>query len=163
MLRSAVLGALPQKQVGFMRIDPQTIRVIRNQVNFARQARDPETMIRVCRKQRKEGWRRMRWVAQRDMELVGRHDLQVGIAILPPKLVTDHYYFKRTRRAGFVLNGRDYMSGRQKQPHDDEDRNHGPRQLHLIASIDLRGLAAVIVVSISELHYRVGKQTEDDN
>jgi hypothetical protein len=52
-----------------------------------------------------------------------------------------------------ILNGCNHVGGRQKQPHDDENGNHCPGQLHLVATVYLWRLAAVIIVSVSELHY----------
>ena len=44
-----------------------------------------------------------------------------------------------------VLDGGDHARGRQEQRHDDEHRNDRPGEFDLVAAVDLRRLAIVVV------------------
>src|SRR5580658_9667612 len=103
MLGSAVLGALPKKKPGLMRVHPHAVRVIRYKVRLAGQARHPEAVIRVRGKQSKEGGRWMCRVAYGNMQLIRRHYLQRRISIFPPELVPDDGDFDGTVGLGRVL------------------------------------------------------------
>src|SRR5260370_39603840 len=77
--------------------------------------------------------------------------------------MTGRHHFERAGRTRYILNRSNDVSRGQEQGDDDKNRNHSPRELHLVASVYLRGLTAVVVMSIPEPHYRVGEQTEDDD
>ena len=140
VLRSAILRALAQEEAGLVRVDPHAVRVIRNQVGLARQARDPEAVVGIGGKQLSgmSAWDGR--IADRHVQLVGRDDAESGIAILPPELVTDDGHFDGIGGLRGVLNGVDDAGRRQEQGNDDENRNDRPGQLHLGASVDLGGL-----------------------
>ena len=50
----------------------------------------------------------------------------------------------------------------EEQHKHDQDRNHGPGEFHLIASVNLRRLAAVIVAAPAKFRDGIHKQAEDD-
>ncbi len=62
----------------------------------------------------------------------------LGIAILPPELMANNDHVHRAGRFGNSLGSKDDPRGRQKQHDDDQDRNHRPRKLNLVAAVDLR-------------------------
>ena len=94
VLKSAELRALTPEGADLLGSEPEHLGLARNHVELACQLRDPEAVIRVRGKECKEcrGW--MRGVAHRNMKLIGSHDLQARIAILPPKLMTNSHYLK---------------------------------------------------------------------
>ena len=110
VLGSAVLRALPQVEPGLVRVDPRLVRAVRNQVGLAGQPRNPEAVIHVGGQQRDERRGRIRRVADRNMQFVGRDDVQPWIAILPPELVTDGDDLDGVRRPLCVLDGGDHPS-----------------------------------------------------
>ena len=61
------------------------------------------------------------------------------------------------------MNRKDHAGRRQEQRHHDENGDYGPSQFHLCASVDLRGLAAVITLFVPESHGGVGEQAENNN
>ena len=101
----------------------------------------------------------MRRIAYRHVQFVCGNDVQLRIAILPPILVPDYGNIQRIRRMRRILDREDHACRRQKERHHNENGDHGPSQLHLCASVDLRGLAAVIALFVPEFHRRVGEQS----
>ena len=146
MLRSAILRALSEEEARLLRLDPRLVGEVRDQVGLAREPRDPEAVIGIGGQELQERGRRIRRVGDRNVELVRGHDVLPRIAILPPELVADHRHFERVLRSRRILHGRDDARRRQKEDQDDEDGRDGPRQLDLVASIDLRRLATVVVL-----------------
>ena len=163
VLRSAILGALPQVKPGLMRINPHAVRMVGNQVRFAIEARYPEAVIRIRRKQSDEGRSRMLRIADRNVQFIRSHDMQSRIAILPPKLMTDGDHFNRIARLRSLLDAANHPRRRHEQRHHDENRNDGPCQLYLIAAVNLWRLSTVIVRRLPESHDRIGQQAENDH
>src|SRR4029077_18612845 len=89
VLGSAILRALAEKNAGAVRVHPHAVGVIRNQVGFASELRNPEAVVRVSRKQTQECRSGMTRVTYRDVQLVRGNDAQFRIAKLPPVLVAD--------------------------------------------------------------------------
>src|ERR1700681_3203561 len=58
VLCPAILGALTEVDARLMGINPHAVRVVGNQVSFARQTRNPEAVIRIRRQQldKRRGW-----------------------------------------------------------------------------------------------------------
>ena len=146
-----------------MRIDPGVIRMVRNQVGLAGQARNPEAVVGVRRKQRNKCRRRMLRIADRNMKFVRGDHSQRRITIFPPILVADGHDFDRAGRFGRVLYGKNHARGGQEQNQNDQTRNHGPGQLHLIAAIDLRRFAAVINAAPPKFRSSVGDQGKNNH
>ena len=136
--------------------------MVRNQIRFAGQARHPEAVVRIGGKQRKKRGRGMRRVADRNVQFIRRNHFEIRVAILPPILVADHSDFDGAAWRLRVLNAGDHPRRRQEQNHDNQYRNHGPRQFDLSASVNLRGLAAIVSVPLPEFDDRVGQQAEND-
>src|SRR6202044_2546092 len=89
VLCSTVLRALPQEQPGFMRVQPHAVGVIRYEICLARQARHPEAVVGVRRKQCKKSGGSMCRVAYRNVQFIRSYDFERRISILPPELVPD--------------------------------------------------------------------------
>ena len=70
---------------------------------------EPRSCDRYRPKQREEGRSRVRRVAHRNVQFIGRHDVQLRIAILPPELMPDGDHFNRRCRAS-------QASGRWRSP-----------------------------------------------
>ena len=102
-------------------------------------------------------------VADRNVKFVGGDHTQFRIAIFPPILMADGDDFDGSRRLGGVLHGKNDARGGQEQDQNDQARNHGPGQLHLIAAIDLGRFAAVVRVGLAEFRSGVGDQGENDH
>src|SRR5215469_16920615 len=126
VLRPAVLRTLPDKKARLMRFNPGAIRMIRDQVRFTRQPRNPEAVIRVRGEQRNKRWRWLGVVAYGHVQLIRRDESVLRIAVLPPELVTDGRYLDRPRRLRRVLQRMDHARGAQKQYHHDQHGNYRP-------------------------------------
>src|SRR5271166_350175 len=87
---------------------------------------------------------------------------QLWIAVLPPELVADGCDCDRIAGRRCLLNDSNHSCCRHEQCNHDENRNDCPCQFHLIASVHLGWLSAVVVPSLSELHDRVKQQGEHD-
>ena len=140
VLGPAVLRALPEVQPRLLGVDPHLVHAVRDEVRLARQTRDPEAVRDVGGEQPEECRRRAGRVADRHVQLVRRDDPQRGIPELPPPLMADRGDVERRRRPGGVLDLIDRARPGERQHHDDQDRNHRPRELDLRAAVDLRRL-----------------------
>src|SRR5580693_1272845 len=142
-----------------MRINPHVVRMVGNQVRFAIEARNPEAVIRIRRKQSDEGRGRMLRVADRNVQFIRSHDVQTWIAILPPKLMTDGDHFNCIARTGSLLDAADHSCRRHEQRHHDDHRNNRPCQFHLIAAVNLWRLATVLFLKRTTAYARRLKTT----
>src|SRR6202171_1923518 len=158
MLGPAVLCALSKVDPRLARLDPHLVRVVGNQVRLACQARHPEAVIGIRGEQREKGR-----LADGQVQLVRRDDVQPRVPILPPELVADDRHLQRAWRARSVLDAEDDSRRCQEEHQHDDDWCDGPGKLYLVASIDLGRLAAIVVLSLPELHARVRQQTGDDD
>ena len=70
VLCAAILSALSQEKSLFVRVDPHTIRVIRNQIGFTSEPWNPKTVIGIGGQQFDEGWSGMLRVAQRNVQFI---------------------------------------------------------------------------------------------
>src|ERR1700727_3540319 len=91
-------------------------------------------------------------IANRYVQFVRSHDPKPWIAVFPPELMADGNDFDRVVESCLLLHTCDHPRGRHEQSKDDENRNNGPCQFHLIASVDLRRFASIVTLSLSELH-----------
>src|SRR5579859_5554748 len=157
MLNAAVLRALSQIKPRLLWVNPHNVRVVGNQVRLAGQPRHPKAVVSVRGKQLD-----LRRGPNRHVQFIRGDNLQTWIAILPPELMAYHRDMNDIIRSS-LLHVRDHPRRRHEQDHDDQDRNHRPCDLYLIASIDLCRLATVVISSLSELHNRVSQQTSHDN
>ncbi len=142
VLCSAILRALPQKQARFVRIDPHLIRVIRNQIGLAAQSRDPKAVVCIGGQQRQECRCWMSWIADGHVQFIRRNDIEMWIAIFPPILMPGNDHLDRVWRPRRILNGPNHARRRQEQGYNDKNRDNGPSQFHLRASVNLGGLGA---------------------
>src|SRR5712691_13185074 len=124
-----------------MGVDPSPVWVIWNQVCLSCKLRYPEAMIRVGGKQSQEGRCGSRWIAHGNMEFIRGDDAELGIAKFPPKLMADCGYLHRLSRLGRVLDCVNHSRRREKKHNNDQNRNDGPGEFNLCASIHLRRLA----------------------
>jgi hypothetical protein len=115
MLDSAVLCALAEINASFVRIDPHTIRMIGYEVGPPCKTWYPEAVIRIRGKQREESRSWGSRVTYRHVQFIRRHDIEAGVGILPPKLMTDNSDFDSIIRFRGFLNVRTYPDGRQEQ------------------------------------------------
>src|SRR5260370_24487635 len=95
------------------------------------------------------------------MEFVRCDYAESGIAKFPPKLVPDGGNFHGFSWLGRVLDRVNDSCRREKEHNNDQDRNDGPCDFNLCASIHLRRLALCVRRSAAELHDDVSQQTED--
>src|SRR4029077_5987414 len=161
VLGAAVLCALAKKQAGLVRIEPRFVYPIRNQVGLSSKLWYPETVIRVGGKQFQECRCGMRRVTHGNMGFsVGNHT-EPGIAEFPPKLVSNCGYLQSFSRLRRVLNCVNDSCRHEKKHDNDQNRNDGPGEFNLRASIHLRWLAVCVRRSAAELHDDVSQQTED--
>ena len=100
--------------------------------------------------------------ARGHVQLVRGHDPEVRILELPPPLVADHAHVDGVGRRRGSLDLVDRPRGRRDQDEHDEDRHDGPRQLHRIAAVHLRRLAAVVAGTTPVAHAAVGEQSADE-
>ena len=163
MLRSTVLRALAEVQTGLLRVHPRGIGMVGNQVGLTRETGDPEAVIRIGGEQGDESWRGVSRVAYRHVKLIRGHDVQTRIAIFPPKLMANRDYLNRILRPRSSLDASDHPRRSHEQDDSDENRNDGPRQFHLIAAIDLRRFATVIVGSPPKFNDAIDQQAEYDD
>src|SRR3984957_12432420 len=138
VLRPTVLCTLSEIETCLGRIHPHYIDAVWNHIHLSRKAWHPEAMGYIGGRHRKVGRCGCGGVADRNMEFVGCYDTKSGIAILPPELMADDDDVHRAGGFGDGLGSKDDPRGCQKQHHDDQDRNHRPRKLNLVAAVDLR-------------------------
>src|ERR1700745_2198135 len=152
MLNSAVLRALAKKDSGAQWVHPNSVRMVGNQVGLAREFRNPEAVVSVSRKQGQERRSGIRWIAHRDVQLIGCNDPQLRVTKLPPELVPDGSDLDGARWLRSVLNRMEYSRRSQEQHHNDEDGNDRPGQLNLRTSVHLSRFADGILCSPTELN-----------
>ena len=63
---------------------------------------------------------------------------------------------------GIACGSKDDAGGGEKQHHHDQDGNHCPGQLNLIAAVNLRRLAICIARALPETDKRIEKHSSDD-
>src|SRR5260370_36686271 len=145
-----------------MGVDPSPVWVIGNQVCLSCKLRYPEAVIRGGGKQFQECRCGMSGVAHRDMEFVCGDDAELGILKFPPKLMPDCGPLHRLCGPRRVLDRVNHSRGRQKEDNNDQNRNDGPGQLNLRASIHLRWLTLCVRHSPTEFHNDIAHYTEPD-
>ena len=105
----------------------------------------------------------MRGIADWNMQFVGSDNAKSRVTKFPPELMADGSHFDRPRGFGGILDGVDHARrGEEKHQHN-EDRNHGPGELYLIAAINLRRLTAIVVSTPAELRNGIGEQAENNH
>ena len=120
-------------------------------------------MIHVRREKPQIGGLRPLLRAHGNMQLIGGHDTELGIAELPPELVADDRNIQCGLRLGRILNGEDNARRGEEQDYDDEHWNHCPGQFNLGAAVDLRWLVLHIALSRMEFDDNESKQTSNDD
>jgi hypothetical protein len=108
-----------------------------------------------------------RHLAHWHMQLIGSHHVQLGIAEFPPPLVSDDGDLQRVRGRAMVLDGRRDAGSGHHQYEDDQNRDHGPGDLNLIAAVNLSRLGAFAAATVAKADDGVGDQSryhcEDDS
>jgi hypothetical protein len=163
VLHAAELGTLPDVGTGRPRLDPGPVGLAGDDVGLAGELRDPEAVNHVGGLERDERARRPRGVADRDVQLVGRHDPQLRIANLPPPLVPHHRDLDRVAGGRRPLDREDVPGCRQEQDDHDEKRHDGPRQLDLRAAVHLGRIAAVVSRAVPAADDRVDCHARHDD
>ena len=87
----------------------------------------------------------MSGVTHGDMEFVRGDDAELGITKFPPKLMPDCGHLHSLCGLWRVLDRVNHSRSRQKKDNNDQNRDDGPGEFNLCASIHLRGLAPIIV------------------
>src|SRR5882762_456887 len=96
-------------------------------------------------------------IADGNMEFVRRDNPERRISKFPPELVTNGGNFQSRDGFGSILDRVDHSRGSQKQNDYDQNRNDGPGQLDLGASINLGGLTLRIARFVAKLRDGVGQ------
>ena len=96
------------------------------------------------------------------MELIRSHDTKLRVANFPPPLVTDHRHVERIGGRDSALHIVNRARRSQNKHKDDQNWDHGPGELDLIAAIDLRRLTNFIPRPPPKPNDGVGEQTADD-
>jgi hypothetical protein len=161
VLNAAILGALPEKEAGLMRIDPHLIRVIGDEVRLASQTRYPKTVICVCRQQSDERRRRVGRITHGYVEFVCRCNPEAGVAVLPPELMSNRDHSDCIGGLATLFGVRNHTCRCHEQGDHDQNRNDCPSEFHLIAAVYL-GRFWPAVNSASELKNHINEQGEYD-
>src|SRR5262249_29000157 len=96
-------------------------------------------------------------------QLVGGDHAELRIAIFPPELMSDDVHLEVPVLGPRVFGCIDDAGRAKKQHEHDEDGDDRPGQLDVLATVDLRRLAAVVVFRLPEFDQRVGDETEYDH
>src|SRR5215510_13343830 len=136
--------------------------MVRNQVRLACQAWYPETVVSICRKQREKSGCGLLRIADGHVQLVCGHEAVLKVPKLPPELVTDNRHLNRARWSRCILHLVNDACGGEEKHHNDQHRNHGPGKLYLIAAVNLRWFASVVVCPPPEFYGRVDQQASND-
>src|SRR5262249_17070742 len=95
------------------------------------------------------------------MQFISGDDVPAWKAILPPKLVTDGVNFNGAVGPRSILDGINYLYCGQEKNQNDQNGNNRPRELHLIASINLSRLAEIVTGFPSKPQQGVDQQTKN--
>src|SRR5262249_1719397 len=161
VLSPAILRAVAQVCSWRHGFYPHAVVAVWNDIGFSGELWDPEAVRDIGRFQFKKRRSRLSRVAHRNMQFVRGHDAKVGIADLPPPLVTADCDFQCFRRRDGVLNFGNRAGGDQGQHKHDNDRYDSPCELDLIAAVDLRWFLPVVFAAMSESRDRINKQADD--
>lgn len=115
VLRAAILGTLADVHADFVRLDPNGVDAIGDEVGFAGELRNPKAVISIGGNECDEGGCAKRRITYRDMELVGGDDAKRRVAELPPELVTYSGDFDFAWGRHPLLNGMDDPGGGEEQ------------------------------------------------
>jgi len=115
VLDSAILCALAEINACFVRIDPRAIRMIGYEVRLTCKTWHPKAVVRIRRKQSEESRSWVCWIAYRYVQFIRGRDIEAGVAILPPELMTDNSNVDGTMRFGGFLNVCNNSGCRQEQ------------------------------------------------
>lgn len=162
VLGSAVLRALAEIEAGLGGVNPHGIDLIWNQIHFAGEARDPEAMVGIGRGHSEIGQGRMHSIANGYMEFVCSDDAELGIAVLPPELMTYDNDIECVGWLGCGLVDEDDAGGGEKKNHDDDDGQNGPGELNLRAAVDLGRFALRVAAAMPVADERVEQQPTND-
>ncbi len=163
MLGAAKLRALSLEEPRRFRSDPKFVDAIGNQIGFARELRNPETVHDVGGCQLEKCWRGRRRNAHRNVQFVGGRHLKTGITDFPPELMTHDGYVESGLGFGRILNIKNNARSREKQDGDDQDGDDRPREFDLGAAKDLWRFTAIIVASTTESDDDIKEKTGDDS
>src|SRR6266446_6858616 len=162
VLEATVLGALADIPARLLRVDPDPVGLVRDDVHLPGELGNPEAVNDISGLERDEGRGRVRRVADRHVELVGGDDAKLRVADLPPPLVPDDRDFESLWNRRAPLDREDVPGRHQEQDDDDQDRDNGPGQLDLQASVHLGRLSPVITLAASKAHDGVDGQSGHD-
>lgn len=104
----------------------------------------------------------MRGIAHWDMKFIRGNHTELRIAVFPPELMSDDRNIHRISWLGNCLGAQDYPRRAQEQHHHDQDGNHGPRQLDLVAAVNLRRLALLIARTMTIANQCIQKHARND-
>ena len=89
------------------------------------------------------------------MKFVRGDDAESWISIFPPELVPNHSDIKRIRRFGDAFGREDDSGGCEKKHYHNQNWNHGPGQLNLIATVNLGRFARRVFGPMAEAEQRI--------
>jgi hypothetical protein len=97
VLGATVLSTLTEVRARRERLYPRAVGSVGDHVGLARKPRDPEAMGDVGGLEGEPRGSVNRGIADRDVELVGSDDAELGVTDLPPPLPSDDRHFDRGR------------------------------------------------------------------
>jgi hypothetical protein len=163
MLRSAIFGAIAKEDARGVRLHPHRVGAIGNDVHLARQLRHPEAVNHIRRFERERRGSALVAGADRNVQFVRSNHAEIWIMNLPPPLMSDHADFERVGGQLRILHVGDRARRDQHQDEDDKNRDDRPRQLELVAAINLRRLFSIVARLRAELDDDVGEQSGNDD
>jgi hypothetical protein len=133
------------------------------EVCLPRKAWYPEAVIRIRGKQREESRCWVCGVTYWYVQFIRSHDVEAGVAILPPELMTDNSDFDSIIWFRGILHVRNDSCCGQEQNQDNQNRDYRPGCFYLGAAVNLRWLSLIVVSPLSEFDDCVSEQTEYDD
>ena len=140
VLQAAVFGAVANIGARFCRLYPHEITAIGDHIGFAGELWHPETVRDVRGLELQESRTTIARLGDRHVQLIRSHNAEIGIANFPPPLMTHHGHVHRARRRKSALHIVNRACRSQSNHNHNQNWDHGPGKLDLIAAVHLRRL-----------------------
>src|SRR6266480_6694356 len=140
VLQAAVFGAVADIGARLCWFYPHEITAIGDHIGFAGELWHPETVRDVRGLELQESRTTIARLGDRHVQLIRSHNAKVGIANFPPPLMTQHGRVHRARRRKSALHIVNRACRSQSNHNHNQNWDHGPGKLDLIAAVHLRRL-----------------------